>query len=152
MKHRYLLETHVEEEPITAILHGPRIRVHVTTTCVFRQLAVLQQVTIAQQVITRAALGVLVLVFTTTTRHTQHRTNSGARVGQRVALPNFTIQALQEHAASTRLRTAAFIQTRMTLVALVTATVRLLQLQPIQLELCTTATQKQEHGHTLRER
>jgi uncharacterized membrane protein len=123
-----------------------------TTTYVFLQLAALQQATTAHQVITRAALGVSALVFTTITQHTRHHTNSGVQVGQRAVLTNPTIQARQEHAINIRPRIVVFIQTPMTLVVLETAMVRLRQPQPIQLELCITATQKQEHGHILKER
>ena len=152
MRLPFLLETPVEEGRITAILHGHHIVVRVTTTCVLMKEAELQHTTTAHQVITRAELGALVLAFTTATRHSRYRTNSIARVGQRVALTNFTIQALRARASSIRPTTAAFIQTPMTLVALVTATVSLVQLQPIPLGPFTTTTQKQEHGHTLRER
>lgn len=70
----------MEEGLITAILHGLHILELATTTCVFLQLAALQQATTAHQVITRAALGVSALVFTVITQNFPHHTNSGVQV------------------------------------------------------------------------
>ena len=81
MKHRFLLETHVEEGLITAILHGLHILELATTTYVFLRLAEHLQATTAQAVITRVPLGVLALVFTPIIQNTRHHTNSGVQVG-----------------------------------------------------------------------